>query len=150
MTDSDSMPDEPFSDDPAPARTDRSFMDDLAAPEPPLPQCGFSLASLFLLVTAAAVISLLARSIVVPKIEVTLVGIHAAVGGFIGGIVGLIIGAGYPRPLSGMALGWLVGTITGAVCAATAASGGSPWLFFVGAAALIALGFASRWMHRPR
>src|SRR5579864_4320264 len=123
MTGSDPMPDEPLPDRPAAAPAARSFMDDLAADEPPLPQGGFSLASLFLLVTAAGVIALLARSIVVTKIEVSIVEIHAVVGGFIGGIVGLIIGAGYPRPLSGMGLGWLVGTITGAVCAATAASG---------------------------
>ncbi|MGH7134445.1 MAG: hypothetical protein ACREHD_01820 [Pirellulales bacterium] len=125
----------------------QSFMEDLARPEPP-PQGGFSLASLFLLVTAAGVIALLARSIVETKIEVTLVVVHAVIGGFVGGIVGAIIGAGYPRLLAGLALGWFIGTVTGAVCAATAASGGSPWLFCVGAAALVALGVASRWMHR--
>ena len=154
-----------------PAERTHSFMDDLAQPEPrpsggfsrsfrflrprtgmaqsePHPSGGFSLASLFLLVTAAGVISLLARTIVVTKVEPTLVSIHAAIGAFIGGIVGAIVGAGYPRPSSSTALGWIAGTATGGVCAATAASGGSPWLFFVGAAALIALGIASRWMHR--
>jgi hypothetical protein len=122
-------------------------MDDLAAPEPAHSQGGFSLASLFLLVTAAGVIALLARKIVETDIEVTIVGIHAAIGGFIGGIAGGIIGAGYPRPVFSGLLGWLVGALTGAVCAATAASGGSPWLFVVGAVALMALGVASRWMH---
>lgn len=148
MTASDPVPDQPAPIEMAPEPDGRSFMDDLAAPEP-LPQGGFSLASLFLLVTASGVIALLARNIVITKIEASIVEIHAAAGGFIGGIAGLIIGAGYPRPLGGMALGWLVGTITGAVCAATAASGGSPWLFCVGAGALVALGLASRWMYRP-
>lgn len=145
MTTSESSPEKTAVSEPA---TDiRSFMDDLARPEPPQ-QGGFSLASLFLLVTAAGVIALLARSIVETKIEVTLVVVHAVIGGFVGGIVGAIIGAGYPRLLAGLALGWFIGTVTGAVCAATAASGGSPWLFCVGAAALVALGVASRWMHR--
>jgi hypothetical protein len=123
-------------------------MDDLAAPEPTHVQGSFSLASLFLLVTAAGVIALLARTIVETKIEVTIVAVHAIIGGFIGGIVGAIIGAGYPRMLFGLGLGWFVGTLTGGVCAATAASGGSPWLFVVGAAALLTLSVASRWIHR--
>jgi len=137
-------------DEEAAAQRRRSFMDDLAVPEPPRPSGGFSLASLFLLVTAAGVISLLARRIVITKVEPTLVNIHALIGGLIGGIVGAIIGAGYPRPKSGTALGGFFGTVTGGVGAATAASGGSPWLFVVGAAALVALGLASRWMHQPR
>jgi hypothetical protein len=141
MAASESTPDEPSA-----AQADRSFMDDLSAPEPAHAQGGFSLASLFLLVTAAGVIALLARSIVETKIEISLVAIHAVIGGFIGGIAGAIIGASYPRMLIGLGLGWFVGTLTGGVCAATAASGGSPWLFFVGAAALLALGVASRWM----
>ena len=140
MTDSQQTDDEPSRE------SEHSFMDDLARPEPVAPQGGFSLASLFLLVTAAGVIALLARKIVETEIEVTIVVIHAIVGGFVGGIAGAIIGAGYPRPVSSGLLGWSVGTATGAVCAATAASGGSPWLFVVGAAALVALGVASRWM----
>lgn len=138
---------EPSHDNPVPA-TDDSFMDDLAQPEPAPVQGGYSLASLFLLVTVAGVIALLARKIVETKIEVTIVGVHAVVGGLIGGIAGAIIGAGYPRPISSALLGWVAGTLTGATCAATAASGGSPWLFIVGAVALVALGVASRWMHR--
>jgi hypothetical protein len=121
-------------------------MDDLSGSEPVPVQGGFSLASLFLLVTAAGVIALLARKIVETDIEVTIVAIHAIVGGIIGGIAGAIIGAGYPRAVGSGLLGWLVGTATGAICAATAAAGGSPWLFVVGAVALVALGIASRWM----
>jgi hypothetical protein len=125
---------------------EHSIMDDLAGPEPAPPQGGFSLASLFLLVTAAGVIALLARKIVETEIDYSIVTIHAIVGGFIGGIAGAIIGAGYPRAVASGLLGWLVGMATGAICAATAASGGSPWLFVVGAVALVALGVASRWM----
>jgi hypothetical protein len=138
---------EPPPDQPPP-RGDNPFMDDLAKPEPAPVQGGYSLASLFLLVTAAGVIALLARKIVETETKVTIVGVHAVVGGLIGGIAGAIIGAGYPRPVSSALLGWIVGTLTGATCAATAASGGSPWLFIVGAVALVALGVASRWMHR--
>ena len=132
----------------------RAFMDDLAQAEPPISPGGFSLASLFLLVTAAAAIALLGRNIVqqfdnpLPKFQPTLIVVHAILGGIVGGIVGAIIGAGYPRLLTGLAVGWFVGTLTGSICAAASASGGSPWLFFVGAAALIALGVASRWLHR--
>ncbi|HWB07680.1 MAG TPA: hypothetical protein VG826_00445 [Pirellulales bacterium] len=125
-----------------------SFMDDLAEPEPVRSQGGFSLASLFLLVTAAGVIALVGRTIVETDIEVTVVAVHAIIGGFVGGIAGAIIGTGYPRPLSSGLIGWFVGTLTGAICAATAASGGSPWLFVVGAAALVGLGIASRWILR--
>lgn len=147
MTTPESASEKTATDEPMPAADIRSFMDDLARPEPPQ-QGGFSLASLFLLVTAAGVIALLARSIVETKIEVTLVVVHAVIGGLVGGIVGAVIGAGYPQLLAGLVLGWFIGMVTGAVCAATAASGGSPWLFCVGAAALVALGIASRWMHR--
>ena len=147
MADSQPMHNKP-TDEFATAEHDRSLPDDPAPPEPAHGQGGFSLASLFLLVTAAGVISLLARAIVATDVASEIVGIHAAIGAFIGGIAGAVIGAGYPRPLSGIGLGWLAGTLTGSVCAATAASGGSPWLFFVGAAALVALGVASRWMHR--
>lgn len=144
-------PEKPFQQAPRKQPSDaglRSFMDDLISPEPTPAQGGFSLASLFLLVTAAGVIALLGRKIVETEIEVTVVAIHAIVGGLIGGVAGAIIGAGYPRPLPSGLLGWLVGTATGAICAATAASGGSPWLFVVGAAALVSLGVASRWIHR--
>lgn len=140
MSDSQSRPGEPDRE------SEHSFMDDLTRPEPAPPQGGFSLASLFLLVTAAGVIALLGRTIVETEIKVTIVVIHAIVGGFIGGIAGAIIGAGYPRAVASGLLGWFVGTATGAICAATAASGGSPWLFVVGAVALVALGIASRWM----
>jgi hypothetical protein len=126
----------------------RSFMDDLVKPEPPPTSGGFSLASLFLLLTAAGAIALLARNILETKIEPTLIGVHAILGGAVGGIVGAVIGAGYPRLPVGLAVGSFVGTLTGGVCAATSASGGSPWLFCVGAAALVVLGFASRWLHR--
>src|SRR5262249_44209129 len=71
----------------------RSFLEELAAPEPVQSPGGFSLASLFLLVTAAGVIALLARKIVETEIHVTVVVIHAVVGGFIGGIAGAIVGA---------------------------------------------------------
>lgn len=142
MNDIDSIPGPPTED-----KSTHAFMEDLAKSEP-RPSGGFSLASLFLLVTAAGVISLLARTIVVTKVEPTLVTVHAVIGGFIGGIVGALIGAQYPRPVSSIGLGWLAGTATGGVCAATAASGGSPWLFFVGAIALITLGIASRWVQR--
>jgi hypothetical protein len=128
--------------------SDRSFMDDLTGPEPPPASGGFSLASLFLLVTAAGSMALLARNIVETEISKELIAVHAVVGGFIGGIVGGIIGASYPRVMTGIFLGGFVGALTGGVCAATAASGGSPWLFCVGAAALIALGLAARWLHR--
>ncbi|HEV3344071.1 MAG TPA: hypothetical protein VG125_27095 [Pirellulales bacterium] len=148
MIASNPAPNEPVHEGPTPDAAERSFMDDLAAPEPGHPPGGFSLASLFLLVTAAGVIALLARKIVETEIEVTVVTIHAIIGGFIGGIAGAIIGGGYPRPSVSGPLGWLAGTLTGAVCAATAASGGSPWLFVVGAVALVALGVASRWMHQ--
>jgi hypothetical protein len=160
MTASDPTPEEPIPEGPTqensarlePAGPNRasnhSFMDDLAAPEPVQAPGGFSLASLFLLVTAAGVIALVGRTIVETEIEMTVVAIHAIIGGFVGGIAGAIIGAGYPRPHISGPLGWAVGTLTGAVCAATAASGGSPWLFVVGAAALVALGIASRWIHR--
>ncbi|MGH7193899.1 MAG: hypothetical protein ACREJM_10250, partial [Candidatus Saccharimonadales bacterium] len=66
---------------------------------------GYSLASLFLLVTAAGVISLLARTIVITKVEPGIVTVHAVVGGLIGGIVGAVVGAGYPRPKSCVGLG---------------------------------------------
>jgi hypothetical protein len=148
MTASDPTPDEPIEAERVSGPAERSFLDDLAASEPVPVQGGFSLASLFLLVTAAGVIALLARKIVETEIEVTVVMIHAGIGGFIGGIAGAIVGAGYPRPLPSGLLGWLVGTLTGAICAATAASGGSPWLFVVGAVALVALGVASRWIHK--
>ena len=145
MTASDPMPDEPA------ARSEaQSFMDDLAAPEPEREHRGFSLASLFLLLTAAAVISALGRNLTSTKIDLTWINIHFAVGAIIGGIGGAIIGIGYPRPVSSGLLGCFVGGLTGGICAATAASGGSPWLFVVGGAALVALGLASRWMHQPR
>lgn len=150
---------EPSPNGPADSADLRSFMDDLAKPEPPPASGGFSLASLFLLVTAAGAVALLARNIVerllaarlpgnLPKFEPTVIGVHAILGGIAGGIVGAITGAGYPHRLTGVALGWFVGTLTGGVCAAAAVSGGSPWLFCVGAAALAALGIASRWLHR--
>ncbi|HET6879463.1 MAG TPA: hypothetical protein VFI31_04890 [Pirellulales bacterium] len=128
--------------------SDRGIMDDLGGSEPPPVYGGFSLASLFLLVTAAGVIALLARNIVETDLKKEIVILHAIVGGFIGAIVGAIVGASYPRFATGFFLGGFVGAVTGGVCAATAASGGSPWLFCVGAAALIGLGFAARWMHR--
>lgn len=149
---------EPPPNGPADSADLRSFMDDLAKPEPPSASGGFSLASLFLLVTAAGAVALLARNIVerlagrlpgnLPKFEPTVIGVHAILGGIAGGIVGAITGAGYPHRLTGVTIGWLVGTLTGGVCAAAAVSGGSPWLFCVGAAALVTLGIASRWLHR--
>jgi hypothetical protein len=143
MTASEQTPDGPRT-----AAENNLLMHDLAAFEPPRPEEGFSLASLFLLVTVGGVIAFLAREIVETKVDFSLVQIHAIVGAVVGGIVGLIIGAGYPLKRGGMTLGGFVGVFTGGVCAATAASGGSPWLFCFGAAALLALGFASRWLYR--
>ena len=137
--------------DPVPDETQQaepSIMDDLAAPAPAPGEGGFSLASLFLLVTASGVMALLARAMVETELDVRVMGFHAAAGALIGGIAGAIIGAGYPRPLASALLGWMVGTLAGAVSAATAASGGTSWLFLIGAVALVALGIASRWMLR--
>lgn len=109
---------------------------------------GYSLASLFLLVTATAVLAGLARNIFQTGIQPVIISIHAGVGSFLGFLAGAVIGFGYPRRLRGMLLGSFVGWLTGGVCAALAAAGGSPWLFVLGAAALVALGFTSRWIRR--
>ncbi|HVX11353.1 MAG TPA: hypothetical protein VHC22_09250 [Pirellulales bacterium] len=139
---------EPTPDTARPPPDYQSFLDARASAERLHTPGGFSLGSLFLLVTAAGAIALLARNIVETKVEVGLITLHAVIGGFAGGIAGAIIGAGYPRLMAGLALGWFVGTVTGSVCAATAASGNSPWFFCVGAVSLLALGAASRWRHR--
>ena len=91
MTTSEQTPDGPPT-----APENNPLMDDLASSEPPRPEDGFSLASLFLLVTVGGVIAFLARGIVETKADFSLVQIHAIVGGVVGGIVGLIIGASYP------------------------------------------------------
>ena len=109
---------------------------------------GYSLASLFLLVTAAGVVAGLARNIGQTQTGSVVLLVHACVGAVLGFLAGAAIGFGYPRRARGILLGSFVGSLTGGVCAALAAAGGSPWLFFLGAAALLALGFASRWIHR--
>lgn len=120
-------------------------------PRDPAPSSqGYSLASLFLLVTTAGVIAGLARNIAQTQIESLVLAIHAAIGTLLGSIAGAVIGFGYPRRLRGMLLGSFVGSLTGGVCAALAAAGGSPWLFGLGALALLTLGFASRWIHRRK
>ncbi|HJT31914.1 MAG TPA: hypothetical protein VJ783_07655 [Pirellulales bacterium] len=118
-------------------------------PRDPAPSSqGYSLASLFLLVTTAGVIAGLARNIAQTQVESWVLAIHAAVGSLLGCIAGAVIGFSYPRRLRGMLLGFFVGGWTGGVCAALAAAGGSPWLFGLGALALLTLGFASRWIRR--
>lgn len=109
---------------------------------------GYSLASLFLLVTAAGVVAGLARNIGQTQTGSVMLLIHACVGAVLGFLAGAIIGLGYPRRARGMLLGSFVGSLTGGICAALAAAGGSPWLFFLGAAALLALGLAARSIHR--
>ncbi len=114
---------------------------------PPSPR-GFSLASLFLLVTAAGVVAGLARNIGQTQTGSVVLLVHACIGAFLGMWAGALIGFGYPRRVSSILLGSFVGALTGGICAALAAAGGSPWLFFLGAVALLTLGFASRWIHR--
>lgn len=109
---------------------------------------GYSLASLFLLVTAAGVVAGLARNIGQTQTGSVMLLVHACVGAVLGFLAGAIIGLGYPRRARGMLLGSFVGSLTGGICAALAAAGGSPWLFFLGAAALLALGLAARSIHR--
>lgn len=126
-----------------------SDLPDRSIAREPLPASqGYSLASLFLLVTTAGVIAGLARNITQAEVETSVVLIHGGIGSFLGFIVGAVIGFGYPRRFRGMLLGAFVGWLTGGVCAALAAAGGSPWLFGLGALALLTLGFASRWIHR--
>lgn len=118
-------------------------------PRDPAPSSqGYSLASLFLLVTTAGVVAGLARNIAQTQIDAMVLAVHAGIGSLIGCIAGAVIGFSYPRRLRGMLLGSFVGWLTGGVCAALAAAGGSPWLFGLGALALLTLGFASRWIHR--
>lgn len=118
-------------------------------PRDPAPSSqGYSLASLFLLVTTAGVVAGLARNIAQTQVESWVLASHAAVGSLLGSIAGAAIGFSYPRRLRGMFLGSFVGSLTGGICAALAAAGGSPWLFGLGALALLTLGFASRWIHR--
>jgi hypothetical protein len=129
-------------------------MDQIGAKEfdQTMPSGGYSLAALFLLVTATAIVLAIvgASTSNQNQTQGEWIVAHAVVGAFFGGAIGFWTALSYRRRRSNIAIGSFAGAITGGACAAAAAAGASFWLFVGGSVGLVLFGLADRLIHGNR